>query len=288
LEILLGLPEDQDFIKSFREGLKVLIARRGGNQVGLFLEATAFGMGGQKGFIWIPKGRGGWGRHKFFSELRKAAVYLSTKVGCRFGSSLALVKKDRKEEEVRSGLPPFWKGPSFVEVLRLGSVSAVKKVPIVGGRLSGWMASLAEQCALDLLPTVWHAEIELRSAVDYFSMESPPLDLLDKDRHLCPQGKKLLSRSNLKFENSKMRMWSKLGTEFNLALGLAVRKLLDQYVGSGLGRKRSGFRVAHLIPKLKASRPSRSLGETTPELSSGMFLVRPPPRGLEVDALVAT
>jgi hypothetical protein len=34
LEILLGFLEDQDFIKSFREGSKVLIARRGGNQAG--------------------------------------------------------------------------------------------------------------------------------------------------------------------------------------------------------------------------------------------------------------
>jgi hypothetical protein len=43
LEILLGHPEDQDFIKSFRDRLKILIARRGGNQASRFLEATEDG-----------------------------------------------------------------------------------------------------------------------------------------------------------------------------------------------------------------------------------------------------
>jgi hypothetical protein len=87
-----------------------LIARRGGNQAGRFLEATAFGLGGQKGFMVIPEGCGGWGWHKFFGELRKAADFLSAKVGCRFGSSLASVKEDGKEEEVWPGLAPFVEG----------------------------------------------------------------------------------------------------------------------------------------------------------------------------------
>jgi hypothetical protein len=60
LEILLGHPEDQDFIRSFREWLKILIAQRGGNQAGRFLKAAAFATGGRKGFIVIPEGRRGW------------------------------------------------------------------------------------------------------------------------------------------------------------------------------------------------------------------------------------
>jgi len=60
LEVLLGFPEEQDFVKLFREGSKVLIARRGGNKAGHFLEATTFGLGGRKGSILIPEGRGGW------------------------------------------------------------------------------------------------------------------------------------------------------------------------------------------------------------------------------------
>jgi hypothetical protein len=53
---------------------------------------------------------------------------------------------------------------------------------------------------------------------------------------------------------------------FNLVLGGAIRKFLDRYVGSKLGRKILGFRVACLLSKLKASCPSRSLSETSPEL----------------------
>jgi len=143
LEILLCHLEDQDFIKSFREGSKILIARRGSNQASRFLEAATFGMGGRKGFIVIPEGRRGWGWLKFSDKLRKARDYLSTKAGCGSGSSLASVKTVGKEEEVRPGLAPLWKGPSFVEVLRSGSFSAVKEL-IVGGRHSGWRASPKE------------------------------------------------------------------------------------------------------------------------------------------------
>jgi len=37
MESLLGFPGDQEFIKSFREGSKILIARTGGNKDGRFL-----------------------------------------------------------------------------------------------------------------------------------------------------------------------------------------------------------------------------------------------------------
>lgn len=60
LEILLGFPRDQDFVKSFREGSKLLIAHRCENKAGRFLEAAAFGLGGWKGFILIPKGHREW------------------------------------------------------------------------------------------------------------------------------------------------------------------------------------------------------------------------------------
>jgi hypothetical protein len=76
LEVLLGVPEEQDFVRTFWEGSKVLITRRGGNKAGRFLEVATFGMGGQKGFILVPKGRGGWGWHKFSDELRKAIEFL--------------------------------------------------------------------------------------------------------------------------------------------------------------------------------------------------------------------
>jgi len=55
----MGIPEDQEFVKSFREGSKILIARRDGNRTGHFLEATVFGLGGRKGFIIIRRSNQG-------------------------------------------------------------------------------------------------------------------------------------------------------------------------------------------------------------------------------------
>jgi hypothetical protein len=76
LETLLGFSGDHDFVKSFKEGSKLLIARRGENRAGRFLEATAYGLGGRRGLILIPEGRGGWGWHKFSGELRTVSVSL--------------------------------------------------------------------------------------------------------------------------------------------------------------------------------------------------------------------
>jgi len=118
----LGFPEDQEFIKSFREGSKILIARRGSNHVGCFLEAVVFGLGGRKWLILIPEGCGGWGWLKFSDELRKATVFLSAKMDCEAGSPYVSVNNEGKEEEAKMGMFPCWKGPSFVEVLRSGSV----------------------------------------------------------------------------------------------------------------------------------------------------------------------
>jgi hypothetical protein len=87
------------------------------------------------------------------------------------------------------GLAPKWTGPSFAEVLRSDSTTTTKTMPIVGDGRSGLRASLAKPCELDLLSAVWHAEADPRSAVDCFSLESHPLDLLDKDQNVRPQGK---------------------------------------------------------------------------------------------------
>jgi hypothetical protein len=108
LEVLLGFPEEQDFVKSFMKGSKVMIARRGVNKAGRLLEAATFGMGGRKGIILIPEGRGGWGWHKVLVELRKAADFLSTTMGCGFGYSSASDKKAGKE----CNAPPFTKDVS--------------------------------------------------------------------------------------------------------------------------------------------------------------------------------
>lgn len=275
LEILLGFPEDQELIKSFREGSEILIARRVSNHAGRFLEAAVFGLGGRKGLILIPEGRGGWGWLKFSDELRKAAVFLSVKMDCEAKSSYVSVNNEGKEEEAKMRMFPCWKGPSFVEVLRSGLV------PFVGGSHSRLSAASAEPCVLDFLPSVRHAEDNLRTAVNCFSLESPPLELFDKDRLICPLGKKLLSHLNLKFKFSKRRTWRKLGNGSNLALGRVERNVLDRFVGIGLGRKCSGFWLARFLRKLLASRLSRIMSEISPEISSRIPLVRPSYGGLE-------
>jgi hypothetical protein len=112
------------------------------------------------------------------------------------------------------GLAPKWMGPSFAEVLRSDSTTAAKTIPIVGDGCSWLRASVVTPCELDLLSAVWHAEAVTRLAVDCFSLESHPLDLLDKDQIVRPQGK----RSHLNFENSRLRTWRKLGPGFYLAL----------------------------------------------------------------------
>jgi hypothetical protein len=54
MDVLLGFPGDKEFVKSFTEGMKVLIMRRGGNKDGRFLEAAAYGMGRRRGILLIP------------------------------------------------------------------------------------------------------------------------------------------------------------------------------------------------------------------------------------------
>jgi hypothetical protein len=46
MENMLRFPGDKDFVKSFSEGLKVLIVKRGGNLAGRFLEVAVYAVGG--------------------------------------------------------------------------------------------------------------------------------------------------------------------------------------------------------------------------------------------------
>jgi len=236
LASMLGLPEEQEIVKSFREGSKLLIARRGGSKDGRFLEVSSFGLGGRKGFIGIPEGRGGWDWIKFSDELRKVVDFLSGPVGSGSGSSPSSEKKEVEAIQPSLGLAPKWTGPSFAEVLRSVPAIAAKELSIVCGSRSRSRASLLEPCELYLLPTVWHAESVQRTTVDCFSVESHQLNLLDKDRHLRPQGKKRPSCSNLKIERSRLRTWRKLGSGF--------------FFGFGPGRKESSGPFCRVGAKL--------------------------------------
>ena len=59
----------EDFVKTFYEGMEVLMVRKGSNKAGRFLEAAVFAEGGQKVVIWLPEGRGGWGWRRFVGKL---------------------------------------------------------------------------------------------------------------------------------------------------------------------------------------------------------------------------
>jgi hypothetical protein len=285
----MGIPEDQEFVKSFREGSKILIARRGGNRTRHFLEATVFGLGSRKGFVIIPEGRGGWGWQKFSGELRKTVDFLSATVGSRQGSPSSSIKKDAKVLGPSLGLASKWTGPSFAEMLCSVPTSAVNKLPLVGELRSRMRASSEEPGALDPLPVPTHVEQVLSSTVGC------PHDPLVKDRSLDSLGKKPSPRSNSNFERSMLRTWSKLVNGLKVVLG--------RLVGSGLGRKRSDFRLAQLLPKPKAHSaiepgtppfPASSWPELSSSavpgallvgsFSSGFSLVRSLPRGLEADS----
>jgi len=69
-----------DFVKSFREGLKVTIVRRGGNSSGRFLEVAVYDVGGRRGMIVFPEGRDGQGWGRVSGELSKVLAFFGTSV----------------------------------------------------------------------------------------------------------------------------------------------------------------------------------------------------------------
>jgi len=154
---------------------------------------------GRRGIILIPKGRAGWGWHKFSGELRKALDFLYATVGCGSGSSDVTVKQGGKEEGERLGLTCERMGPSFAAVVKSGSDPVAKVMPILGGRHPWLRAPFAEPCALDLFPVLRIVDSEaLRSAVDCFVLEMrqvPPFDSLDMGKSPCPLGKQQIEAS---------------------------------------------------------------------------------------------
>jgi hypothetical protein len=80
VEEVLQNPGFENFVKSFREGSKVTIVRRGGNSSGRFLEVAVYAVGGRRGMIVFLEGRDwrGWGRVS--GELSKVLVFFGTSV----------------------------------------------------------------------------------------------------------------------------------------------------------------------------------------------------------------
>jgi hypothetical protein len=228
-------------------------------------------MGGRREILLIPEGRGGWGWHKFASELRKAKDLLFATVGCGCWSFFSAEKKGGKEEGPGLGMVLNRTEPSFAEVVKSDLCPDVTVMPIVGGVPSSFAevvrleplrhtrlwAPLAEQCAIDILPAVRSVNCEVvRSVVDCSVLEIPSLDPMVKEKLMRPLGKKNLevglfvrgSAGSAKMTNSRLnlRTWSKLLVRFNLVVGRVVGKLLGPFVGFGLGHKIKGFRLGRL------------------------------------------
>jgi hypothetical protein len=248
LETLLDFPEVQDFVKSFREGSKLVIARRGENKAGQFLEAAVYGLGGRKGFLLIPEGRRGWGWRKFSSELRLVSASLSASVDRGIISSNASVKQ---------------KGPSYAVVLWSALDSVAKELTFEGGHLPRLRAPLAEPRALDLFPALRSVVPEVpRTTVDCSILEFPLVDSLVMDKSRCPPGKQqapvrcspsnptdlgsLLyplgkrKKSHASHSirgaipgnlNSNLHTWFQMFLGFNLAMGQTIGKILGHAAG---------------------------------------------------------
>jgi len=81
MESLLWYPGEKDFVRSFREGSKVLIVRRGGNVAGRFLEVAVYAVGGRRGLsISLKVMRGGAGGKLFLSWVR-SVIFSNSRMG---------------------------------------------------------------------------------------------------------------------------------------------------------------------------------------------------------------
>lgn len=59
---MLRNPGVEEFLKSYEEGSKMILVRRGGNRAGQFLELRVHAEGGEKGLILLLEGCEGWGQ----------------------------------------------------------------------------------------------------------------------------------------------------------------------------------------------------------------------------------
>jgi hypothetical protein len=54
VEEALKAPMKKDLVTSFREDMKALMIREGGNKASRYLEVATYPEGGRKGVIWLP------------------------------------------------------------------------------------------------------------------------------------------------------------------------------------------------------------------------------------------
>lgn len=138
MESLLWYPGEKDFVRSFREGSKVLIVRRGGDVAGRFLEVAVYAVGGQRGIIYFPEGYEGRGWRKVVLELGKVSGFLKSPDGLgmsRVASTPVKLRAGDVNEDPALSVHVVSPGkngvPSFVDVLRRGAngLEVEKKLP---------------------------------------------------------------------------------------------------------------------------------------------------------------
>jgi hypothetical protein len=122
----------KDFVRSFREGSKVIIVRRGGNVAGRFLEVAAYVVGGLRGIIYIPEGCDGWGWSRFLVELGKVRDFLKESAGQGLVRLGPLPVKERIDGDgaitgAATGSNGSDGAPSYAEVLCTGSCRPEKE-----------------------------------------------------------------------------------------------------------------------------------------------------------------
>jgi hypothetical protein len=130
MESLLWYLGENDFVRSFKEGSKVLIVRQGGNPAGRFLEVAVYAMGGRRGIIYIPEGYEGQGWRKIVLELGKVIDFFKIPDGHGMFHLASIPKRLRRagDDDNEGSVPlvpvvsPGKNGvSSFADVLRRGA-----------------------------------------------------------------------------------------------------------------------------------------------------------------------
>jgi hypothetical protein len=251
----------KEFVKYFREDVKVLMVRGGENKSGCYLEVEVFAEGGRKAAIWLPEGREGWGWARVAGVLRKMINFLGPKDRTMGSEAFSLEGTQiRGVSSSQLGGSP----PTYAAVVRGEVVSH--------GTHAGLRGSDGELRGLDLFPVSWCRVVEDgRSAVNCFDLEEQPhgstekstppvwsgsssFDPLDKCLPRRPLGKKkhvVYSARGPSRLNSNLHTWTRMLLSFKLALGRALGNLLGRFAGSGSGLKWKGLRLGCFLPKIK-------------------------------------
>jgi hypothetical protein len=218
----------KEFVKYFREDVKVLMVRGGENKSSRYLEVEVFAEGGRKGAIGLPEGHEGWGWARVAGVPRKMINFLCPKDQTMGFEAFSLEGTQiRGVSSSRLGGSP----PSYATVVRGEVVSHGMHAGLRG----------LELCGLDLFSVSWCRVVEDgRLVVNCFDLEEQPhrstekstppvwsgsssFDPLDKGFPCRPLGKKkkhaVYSARGPSRLNSNLRTWTRMLLSFKLALG---------------------------------------------------------------------